>query len=107
MDNYDFIERRIRFLRWVFSKEEPWRNYKRLGSSLTSLFNHELTFDGNLAKHIADNLPPSYLYGTANDTISGSGLNFSTTNTATLQSLLQIITTATASANISITYSQA
>jgi hypothetical protein len=42
MNNYDFIERRIRFLRWIFSKEEPWRKFAKLGATLTEKFNNEL-----------------------------------------------------------------
>jgi len=101
MDNYDFIERRIRFLRWVFSKEEPWRKYKKLGSSLVTLFNHELTVD--LEKLIAKN---SYIYPTANYPYPPN----------TIQTLLQLITTvnssaittvnSSASASGSITYFQ-
>ncbi len=95
MDNYDFIERRIRFLRWVFSKEEPWRKYKKLGSSLVTLFNHELTVD--LEKLIAKN---SYIYPTANSNYPYPP--------STIQTLLQVVYTAnsSATANNSITYSQ-
>ena len=99
MDNYDFIERRIRFLRWVFSKEEPWRKYKKLGKELIVLFNHELTVDRDLGKHITENIAPIY---------SGSANSNYPYPPNTIQTLLQLTTTVNSSASASsITYNYA
>ena len=60
MDNYDFIERRIRFLRWVFSKEEPWRKFVKLGKTIADNFNN------NLKETLTNTTFDSYINSTAN-----------------------------------------
>jgi len=97
MDNYDFIERRIRFLRWVFSKEEPWRNFLKMGKTLADKLNND--FKETLTNTTFDFSANAYRYS--------STANSSYTYLPTVQNILKIVNTAntTASVNSSIAYS--
>ena len=102
MENYDFIERRIRFLRWVFSKEEPWRKFILIGKTIADKINSDLKETlGNTTSAVSVNLFANP-YGGYSSTANSS--YYYAPNT--LQDVMKIIYSANASAssNNTITY---